>query len=139
MIEVRAKAVAIGMAILLAQPVALAEPRCFRWGPTTSTLTGEVLSQTFWGPPGYGEDPKDDSKETQALLKLDLPICVQGAQDDPGVWQQFIVTLVPLKGEKLTTYVGKRVTVTGKLFPANTGHHRTPVLIELDSVVRDTK
>jgi len=29
---------------------------------------------------------------------------------------------------------GKRVTVTGELFPAETGHHYTPVLIDVSEI-----
>src|SRR5687768_17168845 len=44
--------------------------------PAVSTLTGTVKAQVFYGPPGYGESPKIDKKETAYILHLSKPITV---------------------------------------------------------------
>lgn len=49
---------------------------CLHYSGDTVTLVGNVKLQTFYGPPNYGENPDTDSRETQAILLLAKPICV---------------------------------------------------------------
>jgi hypothetical protein len=95
-----------------------------------------VRLQTFFGPPNYGESPTTDSKEDQAILLLDTPICVFTSKsgNEEGVMNQFAVTLVSVHGRDLRPFAGKRAIVEGVLFHANTGHHHTPVLIQLELI-----
>lgn len=106
---------------------------CVRYNEDGVVLTGKVERRTFYGPPNYGENPRTDSRETQAILRLDRPLCTAGSVD--GLEQaedaQELVTLVPLGPFSLKPFAGKRVSVKGSLFHAHTGHHRTPILIEL--------
>ncbi len=51
-----------------------------------------------------------------------------------AVKDQLEVTLVPLGSTSLKEYFGKKVTVQGKLFHAETGHHHTAVLIEIGRI-----
>lgn len=97
------------------------------------TLSGKVTTRTFYGPPGYGENPATDSRETQGILLLSKPICVdENPTDyDEAEKNQLEVTLVPLGKTNLKGYIGNQVTVHGALFHANTGHHHTPVLIQI--------
>src|SRR5882724_9525910 len=73
--------------------------QCLKYPPDTATVTGVVHLKTFFGPPGYGEDPAHDRKETQALLTLDEALCIDRGHDD-GLEEpetnQHLVTLVPL-------------------------------------------
>jgi hypothetical protein len=89
--------------------------------------------ETFYGPPNYGENPKTDSRETQAILVLAKPICVDAS---PSTYEereskQRKITLVPPLGVNLGSYGGRFVTVTGTLFHAHTGHHHTQVLMQV--------
>lgn len=109
-----------------------AAPPCLHYGGDPVALTGKVTFKTFYGPPNYGENPKTDSRETQAILVLVKPICVEAG---PGINEerekgQRKVTLVPSAGFNPPRYLGKVVTVEGTLFHAHTGHHRTPVLMQ---------
>ncbi len=96
-------------------------------------MTGIVTLRTFYGPPNYGESPDTDSRETQAILLLEKPICVEEnpSSYDKAEQNQLEVTLVPLSNESLKDYTEKQVAVHGELFHAHTGHHHTPVLIEI--------
>ena len=38
------------------------------------SLVGRLHKESHWGPPGFGEDPKADSKFTAWVLVLDKPI-----------------------------------------------------------------
>lgn len=122
-------------ALLGAVPLAQAAA-CLRLDDPTVTLRGTVIVKTFFGPPNYGENPDTDSRETQALLKLDQPACVAMSQDDgtSDRQQQSLVTLV--RGDKISfqPYRGKKVTVQGNLFQAFTAHHHTDVLIEVKHI-----
>ena len=107
--------------------------QCLKYWPDVVTLTGVVKLRTFYGPPGYGEDPAHDSRETQALLALDRSLCVLRGHDDEGLdvpesGQKF-VTLVPGREVGFDEYRGKHISVRGTLFHAISGHHHTPILI----------
>ncbi|GAB2844447.1 hypothetical protein GCM10027277_10320 [Pseudoduganella ginsengisoli] len=109
---------------------------CLRVDDHPVTLHGMVVIQTFYGPPGYGETPKTDRRETQGLLKLDAPVCI-GVSDADGVvteTQQSMVTMVPPAKVSLKHYRGKKVTASGSLFQAVTGHHHTDVLIDVEHI-----
>src|SRR5579862_8102579 len=107
---------------------------CLAYEPAAAEITGVVELRTFFGPPGYGEDTAHDAKETQAWLHLSHPICTLLGMDDgdePESDQNF-VTLVPLvQGIKFSTLVGKRISVRGTLYHANTMHHHTPLLMQI--------
>ena len=117
------------------QPAASAE-KCLHYMGDPVALEGHVTLRTFFGPPNYGEQPTNDSKERQAILRLSNPICVIANSRDSDVAEQdqSEVTLVPINGENLRRYQGKAVNVRGTLFHANTGHHHTPVLIEIEHI-----
>src|SRR5574341_695482 len=109
----------------------------FKFEPAVVTLTGKLVKKEFFGPPGYGEDPKKDSKEQAAILVLTRPIRVVAEEDD-----QFNETrdninevqLINVKGIALSKFFQNKVKVTGKLSSAITGHHHTAVLIEIDDI-----
>src|SRR6478736_2094703 len=48
----------------------------YKFEPAVSTLTGTLKAEVFYGPPGYGETPKTDKKETAYILHLTKPITV---------------------------------------------------------------
>jgi hypothetical protein len=99
-------------------------------------LEGTVGLRTFFGPPNYGENPKTDSRETQAILTLEKAVCVDAKPSDydEAERNQTEVTLVPSRGENLQVFEGKDVAVLGQLFHANTGHHHTPLLIQVQRI-----
>jgi hypothetical protein len=109
----------------------------YKFEPSVVTLTGKLVMKEFYGPPGYGEDPKTDSKEHAAILLLTSPIKVIAEKDD-----QFNETrdnikevqLINVKRIALSKFFEKKVKVTGKLSLAITGHHHTDVLIEIDDI-----
>jgi len=114
---------------------AIAAEPCLTYS-TTVTLSGKITKRTFYGPPNYGEDLATDSHETQVLLLLPKPICVDENKIEyyDAEKNQLELTLVPLGKIEVINYMGKQVTVHGKLFHAHTGHHHTPVLVEVLSI-----
>lgn len=118
---------------------AFAGSKCFEYGPEVR-LQGHVVLRTFYGPPGYGENPKTDSRETQAILKLDRPICTEAnpREYEDAEENQKEVTLIPPSGMGFSKLVGRSVSVNGTLFHSHTGHHHTAVLIDVKRITEDS-
>jgi len=108
---------------------------CLKYEPDGVTLTGRVVMKTFYGPPNYGETPAEDTREIQAQLELDQPICTQSGPEpdlDLPESNQRTITLVPLAdGLKVSAFAGRHISVEGTLFHAITAHHRTPLLLAI--------
>jgi len=119
--------------------------KCLEYGPTVS-LTGTLHSRVFAGPPNYESIKRGDAKETAIILKLTNPTCTIG--DDTN---SFDISYSNIREMQLVIFdddkrkndalwktvdrqMGKIVVVTGTLFGAHTGHHRTNVLIQVSDI-----
>jgi hypothetical protein len=113
---------------------------CLAYDPVVVELTGELISKTFPGPPGYGENLAEDRPENVLLVKLVRPICTVGdsASDLNSESVSSIRTLQvgpkKIPWGQLERFVGHKVSVKGTLFHAHTGHHRTKVLMAISSI-----
>jgi hypothetical protein len=113
-----------------------AQRKQVHYEPEKVALTGKVVSRTFYGPPGYGENPKTDSRESQYILLLHRQIDVVGSPEfetERGV-KQITLVVFDFKTTPVRLWLHKRVTIEGKLFHAHTGHHHTKVLIEVSTI-----
>jgi hypothetical protein len=119
----------IALAASIVQP-AHAES-CLAYDPSTVTLEGKITSHWAYGPPNFGEDPKHDAKEGFIRLDLARPICVAGDSQDFDRPERGIrhLEMVYYPYRFLKIWMNGRVSVTGTLFHAFTGHHHTTVLI----------
>jgi hypothetical protein len=112
--------------------------------PQEVTLSGELIERTYWGPPNWGEHPDTDRLEDAWLLILDRPICVEADSswvNNASEHNVIVVQLVVLDPgpdnralKNVARLVTRRVTVSGFLDHADTGHHRTPVLLVVASI-----
>lgn len=104
--------------------------------PVPVVLRGRIGFETFYGPPGYGEDPARDFMEIVPVLVLDRRISTRGKKDDAINGGSFScvekVQIVHTGG--LSPHLGKSVSIGGVLFQAHTGHHHTDVLINADTI-----
>ena len=120
------------VSLIFAAAVAASHGRCLKYEPSVVHLRGRIVERWDYGPPGYGEDPKHDSREDFLVLKLEKPICVDGALGDDFNSESEAdvpeLMMVPPQGPRLPR---RRALVTGTLFHAITAHHRTRVLIEV--------
>ena len=113
--------------------------KCFEYGPTVS-LTGKLSSKIVPGPPNYSSIRKGDQKETLILVTLTQPICTTGNDpagiDVPETGLRDIQLSISKDNDwpVIRRLIGKRVTVSGTLFHAHTGHHRTKVLMDVSQV-----
>ncbi len=115
--------------------------KCLDGEPTVVKIIGKIYEKTFPGPPNYESVEKGDRPETQWILKLDAPICAKRTPQEEFWAERIIlnvkeVTLVFLqKGiYKEEHLMHDRVVVTGTLWEAHTGHHRTPLLITVKEI-----
>lgn len=116
-----------------------AQRKEFHYWPEKVTLTGRLVLRTFYGPPNYGENPKTDSRETQAILILDSAVNVTATGSDTTDETERNVKRITLvvhdfKANPVRPLLGRHVRVEGTLFHAITGHHHTKVLITVSSI-----
>lgn len=122
-----------------AQGLAQAGRQCLSYEPATVSLHGRLLRRTFPGPPNYESVKRGDKPETYWLLHLDAPICVAASADndaESGVTDlQLILTTKEYARFRKFVRRAIRVEVRGTLFHAVTGHHHTPVLLEVTDIL----
>jgi hypothetical protein len=115
--------------------------RCLKYSPTVITLKGTLRSQVFPGPPNYESIKRGDRKERAIILMLAAPTCTtsndppQGLDDpETNIREIQLVVTKSAHWRIVERRLGKRVVVTGALFHAHTGHHRTKVLIDVTNI-----
>lgn len=114
---------------------------CLEYGPSVS-LTGTIRSRVFAGPPNYESIKRGDRKETATILTLVDAICMTATNatgdsfdvPETDVKEVQLVISKPAHWKTLKALRGKPVVVTGTLFHAHTGHHRTKILITVTGI-----
>lgn len=102
------------------------------------SFDGRLTFEVFPGPPDYQSVDDGDSPEPTYILLLAKNICIDdgGQFADPA--DQFnsvqLFTTNAALWEKLKSFKGTHVTVTGSGFPAHTGHHHAPLVLEVESI-----
>jgi|SRR5579872_3033884 hypothetical protein len=116
----------------------------YKYDTPGTKLQGTLVKRKVYGPPGYGETPAKDAKETILILKLPHAIDVQPAANaeanrsvnlDPAM-NILEVQLIPSRSRPLDSdeLVGKSVTTTGTLNESVTASQRTKVWMDLQSI-----
>ena len=118
-----------------------ASAQCLKYGPSVVTLRGMLRSHVFPGPPNYESIKRGDRKERAIILMLAAPTCTtsndppQGLDDPETDIREMQLVVTKSAHWKIVEWrLGKRVVVTGTLFHAHTGHHRTKVLIDVTNI-----
>lgn len=110
-------------------------PSCLKVGAAVS-LHGRLISRTFAGPPGYVSVRHGDAAEVTPLLRLVRPLCVSGLLGETDLSRHSIRELQVLDVHDQLD-AGQRAAcrracvLTGQLVRAESGHHHTPVMIEI--------
>lgn len=118
------------------------EQAVYHYSPEKAELTGVLTQKIFYGPPGYGEDPKHDKKEHVYVLKLERPIRVIATdKDSQNEGHDNIRELqVDYTGKiLLKNFLKKKVRIRGTLRSAEIGHDHTDVLITPDEILPDDR
>jgi hypothetical protein len=115
-----------------------AERPCLKYEPEVVDLQGTVKRVVFPGPPNYENIKNGDEAEPYWVLYLPKEICVQGdPKDEFNSETEKNVTslqLMDVDYRQDRSLLGKSVVVQGTLMHSFTGHHHTPVLIQVKSV-----
>jgi len=113
----------------------------YNYEPIISVISGEIKIESFFGPPGYGENPQTDSREDSYILNIDNSINVisetkEIEEGDPNTTKFNIVKiqLSSTSGIDFSNYINKPVRLTGTFFGAHSGHHNTAVLLDVSKV-----
>ena len=110
------------------------------------TLTGQLHLISDYGPPGFGETPKIDSRVHYLVLYTkdqvalpcgpnDLPTDSAVCPTTKKVQLVFDLGVDPRAQVKASRFAGKRVTVRGTLQHASTAAESTPIVIWVKSIV----
>ncbi|TDB54245.1 hypothetical protein C5467_14190 [Photorhabdus khanii subsp. guanajuatensis] len=98
------------------------------------TLDGTLLRITYPGPPNYESVENGDDPETYWVLQPDKAIgCAKGAPE----WGDRNFMQLVVQSEFYNEYrslVGHRVSVTGTIMYAISGHHHTPIMLETQRI-----
>ena len=116
--------------------VAAQKQECLAYDPAVVQLIGTISKKTFPGPPNYESISKGDKPETYWVLHLPDTVCTQPSADNDAENEVTDLQLI-LTQKQYALYrkfFGRRVNVTGKLSHAATGHHHTPVLMEVAGI-----
>jgi Domain of unknown function (DUF4431) len=122
--------------LLTARPAAAQKQECLAYEPEVVQLIGTINKKTFPGPPNFESVEKGDRPETYWVLQLPDRVCTQPSADNDA--ENNVTALQLILTEKqynlYRKFLGRRVNVTGKLSHAQTGHHHTPVLMEVTDI-----
>ena len=130
-----ARLVSVGLAIFFLAVTANAA--CLQYEPAIVTVTGVLVVKQAYGPPNYGENPATDSTERYVVLVLDESTCVDAnpSNELDDVEERDVRAIQLVTSDGVDGFLlNKRVAVSGTLFHAHTGHHRTPVLIRVKTI-----
>lgn len=109
---------------------------CLAYEPEVVQLIGTIRKKTFPGPPNYESIRKGDKPETYWVLHLPDSVCTEPSGDNDGEDRvtDLQLTLTQKQYALYRKFIGRKVNVTGKLSHATTGHHHTPVLMEVTGI-----
>jgi hypothetical protein len=110
---------------------------CHRVGDEVR-LSGSLTHKAFAGPPNYVDSRHGDARESVPVLSLSAPLCVR-REEVPGERRvrparlkavQVLDVHEQLAGDA-RRHCARRCSLTGRLVEAESGHHHTPVVLEL--------
>lgn len=113
----------------------------YPFGPSISVISGVLIIENYFGSPGYGDNPETDEREYSYILMLEKPIDVisntekrEEGDYDSTTSNISEIQLASTKDIKLSNYRNKVIRLTGIFFGANTGHHHTKVLLDVQKI-----
>jgi hypothetical protein len=103
-----------------------------------SVVSGRVVSELYYGPPGYGANPGRDEKIHSLVLLVDQPLSIPAGSgwDQPHADVRRIQLVVDWNRQQQnpTTLRNRPVTVEGELFEAYTPEHRSGVMMRVSGI-----
>jgi hypothetical protein len=110
------------------------------------TLVGKMQRGEFFGPPNWGAQPSGDPFETVSYLQLPTEVGIQvcglrgfegGARRElRAASSSHFIQVWSSSGAPISSFVGQRVRVVGRLETGFNGHHRTPLTLDVQKIER---
>jgi hypothetical protein len=101
------------------------------------TLTGLLRTMSYYGPPTWGRNPQTDEVWTALVLELSSPLCSQAPGAgvlDRSACGLLRVQVIPSPHDPAMVGADRPISIRGVLMTAHTDHHRTPVVVDADSM-----
>lgn len=109
-------------------------------------LTGQLHVISSYGPPGFGETPKVDSRVRYLVLYTKVQVSLPCGRNDLSTDSTacpttkklqlvFDLGADPRAQVKASRFIGRKVTVRGTLQRASTAAESTPIVIWVESIV----
>jgi hypothetical protein len=95
-------------------------------------IFGNLLLKQFYGPPNYGEISEIDRIESYYVLQLYEPIIFTNGLKTETVEEIQLILNDNIRKEFTINW---SYIIDGRAFFAETGHHHTPIIIIVDSIV----
>jgi hypothetical protein len=110
--------------------------RCLRQMPARVVARGQLRKEVHLGPPGYGETPQQDERDTIVVLVLPRPIsvCVDPHSGDTSAVIHATALQLIYPPRNVLDRIGEEFTVYGRLEEAVWGWHFTNVVLHVDSI-----
>jgi hypothetical protein len=135
-------AILVGLFAIMIWGRAATAGETYPYWPAVVKLTGTLIFERRFGPPGYGNTPDKDEKLEAPFLFLDAPITVVAAQNDPNEYEtETDVTQVQISmpAEDLKKYLYQSVTVEGRLSERRWSHDFASVFIDVENLSKITE
>ena len=148
----RISGVMIGLFLLLGtfaaqqkMPAESAHESRYRYDTDGVQLQGTLVKRTYYGPPGFGETPAQDTREAVLVLRLTQPITVEPTLDAHARGSENLDTrrhiteiqlfILPLeRTEEARKMLGKTVVAMGTLREAIAPGQHTDVTMNVKSL-----
>ena len=111
-------------------------PDCVGLWPERVQLHGTISVEVHPGPPGYGETPARDRRDSIVVLTIAAPLAVCRDSNVTNSVRPVKTARFQVTGyaHEALSHPGRHVTVFGSLTPAVWGWHYLKVILEADSI-----
>ena len=109
---------------------------CLRQMPARVVARGRLRKEVHLGPPGYGETPQRDERDTIVVLVLprSIPVCAVPHRGDTVAVVHASALQLVYAPRNVLDHMGEEFTVYGRLEEAVWGWHFTNVVLHVDSI-----
>jgi hypothetical protein len=116
------------LGVLLAAFAGTANADCLPSLPSVVRLSGVLQRSTFAGPPNFESIRSGDQPQSYFVFRLQRSVCVQ----DPSLGRisskRLQLLLEPAQYAQYRPHLGRKITISGQLWPAETASHHTPLM-----------
>jgi len=114
--------------------------QCLGYEPKAVSLSGSLVRETHPGRPNYESIARGDEAETIWVLRLRQAVCVLTSNEEienvkEESEKEVQLVLEPGQFKRYRNLLGKKVTITGRLFHGHTGHHHKRLLLTRSEIL----